>query len=506
MAQANFLIGIGGTGARCVESFLHMAAAGLGPGEFRVGLVDQDASNGNVARTRKTLDRYISLRRTLRREGRDRLAPQSAFLAAAADRIGDTVWTPRLPDGEQTLDIFLQRGRMQDQPELRSLLDSLYSPDELAMPLRQGYRGRPSIGAAVLAATAAEDDVFWVDLVNRLREAPTGARVFFVGSIFGGTGAAGFPTLARLLRRHPDLTDRTGISIGGALMLPYFLYRRPGTDDGQLRAYSDVFVKNTEGALKYYNEFFAAHTTYDSLYVVGASRPIVLPYMDDGGAEQINPPMGPELYAALAAMRHFTIDRIEGRNLYHCARANAAALTWDDLTPITDEMAPESPGGRDHIRRSLIGHLRFCILFNRVYRPALSEHRDQAVEAESWYRRLVSQARVSLDPQDQEALDQLNEHARDYMNWCAGLQLAGGGSTLFDIGAFATDSQNVKTPVKLKSGPPDELDTDAFARAKAGAARPDMAAVFESLTYDRIEREHQRLGRFVGMLHETAGR
>ena len=47
----NFVLGIGGTGARCVEAFLQLCAAGLGPESVSVGLIDQDEANGNVSRT-----------------------------------------------------------------------------------------------------------------------------------------------------------------------------------------------------------------------------------------------------------------------------------------------------------------------------------------------------------------------------------------------------------------------------------------------------------------------
>ena len=48
----NFIIGIGGTGAKCLEHLLHSCAAGLGPKNLWAGMVDQDEANGNVSRTK----------------------------------------------------------------------------------------------------------------------------------------------------------------------------------------------------------------------------------------------------------------------------------------------------------------------------------------------------------------------------------------------------------------------------------------------------------------------
>ena len=48
-----YLISIGGTGAKCLEAFVHMNAAGLmkNRGEIKIIYVDPDASNGNLAKT-----------------------------------------------------------------------------------------------------------------------------------------------------------------------------------------------------------------------------------------------------------------------------------------------------------------------------------------------------------------------------------------------------------------------------------------------------------------------
>lgn len=48
-----YLIGIGGTGARCMESFIHLNGAGLLKDNQAVNLlyVDADVSCGNLTRT-----------------------------------------------------------------------------------------------------------------------------------------------------------------------------------------------------------------------------------------------------------------------------------------------------------------------------------------------------------------------------------------------------------------------------------------------------------------------
>lgn len=47
----NYLISAGGCGVRGLEAVLHLCAAGLGPDEIKVLLIDPDAANGNGTRT-----------------------------------------------------------------------------------------------------------------------------------------------------------------------------------------------------------------------------------------------------------------------------------------------------------------------------------------------------------------------------------------------------------------------------------------------------------------------
>ena len=52
-----YLVGIGGSGAKCVESVVHLSSVGLFPQEpIKVLFVDADESNGNVERARTSLN------------------------------------------------------------------------------------------------------------------------------------------------------------------------------------------------------------------------------------------------------------------------------------------------------------------------------------------------------------------------------------------------------------------------------------------------------------------
>ena len=90
----NFLIGIGGTGAKCIEHLVHSCSAGLGPDQVWVGMVDQDEANGNVNKTKILLSKYQNLRNSLRDEGRNDLSSASNLFNTNITTNNDSVWLP----------------------------------------------------------------------------------------------------------------------------------------------------------------------------------------------------------------------------------------------------------------------------------------------------------------------------------------------------------------------------------------------------------------------------
>ena len=55
MSADCYLIGIGGSGSKCIDNYTYICASGLGPDDLWMGIVDQDQPNGNVAKAKKIL-------------------------------------------------------------------------------------------------------------------------------------------------------------------------------------------------------------------------------------------------------------------------------------------------------------------------------------------------------------------------------------------------------------------------------------------------------------------
>jgi hypothetical protein len=131
--------------------------------------------------------------------------------------------------------------------------------------------------------------------------------VFFISSIFGGTGAAGFPLLVKNLRDQavdlPQPSVRAKVPAGALVMLPYFKLQQPSAQekaDGQDFIDSNTFITKTKTALSYYAENLDG---LESLYYLGDQAGQPLPN-NPGRAEQRNQAHLLELLGALS-IPHF---------------------------------------------------------------------------------------------------------------------------------------------------------------------------------------------------------
>src|SRR6185295_4074477 len=173
-----------------------------------------DGANGSLKRAGALLQNYHDCKQ---------LQLGSSDLFKNAVRIArPDIWSPLLnkPD---TLARFFNYNVLPQQAA--NLFDVLYSPREKQTSLEFGFRGHPSIGAAVMAASVKlGGEEPWASLRDQIKlDVGTGdrAKIILFGSIFGGTGASGVPTIARLVRNEFSAQLRQdSFQIGSVLMLP----------------------------------------------------------------------------------------------------------------------------------------------------------------------------------------------------------------------------------------------------------------------------------------------
>jgi hypothetical protein len=123
--------------------------------------------------------------------------------------------------------------------------------------------------------------------------------IFIINSIFGGTGAAGFPLLLKNLRGNKSMPRYAKISVapvGGITFLPYFSLNR----NDEVNAES--FEEKAKIAIEYYNRTIISLNQINTLYFIGNRGNTNQEEYAVGGQEQRNKAHFLELAGALAIL------------------------------------------------------------------------------------------------------------------------------------------------------------------------------------------------------------
>ena len=481
----------------------------MGVAQTEIALLDADSSNGNLARTLKLVELYTRLRDGLRgTAGRHEIGANSDFLHTNLRMIAHSQGA--FGSGESLKKLFHRSSMQPEKPEsgLAHLMDGLYNESEQSIPLNEGFRGRPSIGALLMAEQDITGQPFWDRIDQALTAAQKGDKVhiFFVGSVFGGTGAAGIPTFARLIsswaKRHE--LDRTRITIGAALMLPYFDFPPPPADQqNDVVARSETFLSQSQGALIHYNQLMG-EKVFDQLYLLGFSPLIRVGNFSRGGPSQENPALIPELYSGLAACRFFGMrsqnqESVATPRVYALGQNERGKIDWDDLPSVNDR--------RGEAREKLGRLLRFCFAFKWVYGPYLGTNMAKKVASEYWFKRWLKGVGID-DPDVAFIVSDTLTYAESALEWISAMSLSGGsGDTDVNLVAVKSlisgRSENEPLfPIDLRANVPIRQWSRMFANLIAGIQSPDLTNVYEGLSYGEFDKDRRGVGRFIGNLFE----
>lgn len=375
----NILIGIGGTGARVIESMVHLCAAGFGPDELSMFLIDPDESNGNLTRTKTLITLYNQC------VNKFESTPQTKKeLFKTKIKIPDPLVWNIFKDKNNTLANYIKQTTLKG--ELSDLASVLFSKAELTTNLNEGFRGHPSIGAVVMSNPPEEEEpwaMLWDDIVDKKQN---DVRVFLAGSVFGGTGAAGVPTFGAndIIKYNPKAklgAGKSRILLGGALVLPYFGIERKDEVNEKMFVTNNDFPIATKAALHYYSE---KELGFDQLYFIGDSLNQKVGEFHTGSVHQENKPHYIELVAALSANDFFAQDNIDGEpeKQYYIACRDDDTIHWRSL-PVT-RAESNILKKQVELKKSLITLVTYGYAFCSFGRDVLKEKHDEIDH--TWYR------------------------------------------------------------------------------------------------------------------------
>lgn len=419
-----YFIGIGGSGAKVMESLTHLCAAGMLPNREKeeklyVMSVDPDVGNGNLKRSSAALNNLVEFQAVA-------VGSNTPLLKTEVEIARPFPWSPT--EHDKKLDDIMAYQSYKGTP-IGDLYETLFTRAERDTFLNEGFRGRPSIGAAVLAKKAAlfstkgwEDhaDAPW-DKFARLvkQDAKSGqiARIFLAGSVFGGTGAAGMPTIARLLSREfASYISEKKVLIGGALILPYFSFVPSQTEasDGQIYASSENFLTNTKAALKYYFKESQDHSVYDTMYFIGDNVLSPVRKFSVGAASQKNDAHIVDFYGAIAAVDFFSAKPDDMKGCSFITHAEENRFTWSDFPDI------HGADGTDiRFKDRFAQFVRFIFAYVNLIEPVfegLASGTEKAYKY-PWYMDYLQDVVV-----DSTEVKNFTEYADSFIRWLSQLE------------------------------------------------------------------------------------
>lgn len=341
MADKKFVVAIGGTGMRCLESFVHLCAIGMFDNEeIDILTLDTDQTNGNKGRVENLIEAYnhvksndttnidggtpnadtfFSAKLNLYKFFTDYSAStRSTYANLSALSEGDAEVAK---DNQALSDLFLEKETVQD------------------FKLDHGYRAQTHLGSYLMyngiveaarklragADNLKEEEKSFGNFLVKLLKESSNARVFVFGSVFGGTGASSIPIIPvafrdaiSILDGHSTL-DLKSVKFGATLLTEYFTFHKPSQaerDKEHVIADSDFFAINSQAALQFYQGDPTVKMCYRRLYHIGwplQSRPLddkgsEASATETGGANQKNNCHVVELLCATAAIDFFKQD------------------------------------------------------------------------------------------------------------------------------------------------------------------------------------------------------
>ncbi|HYI07479.1 MAG TPA: hypothetical protein VEK57_00285 [Thermoanaerobaculia bacterium] len=423
----HYLIGIGGTGARIMEAVTYLCAAGYGPDELSLFLIDPDQGNGNLSRTKTLIGNYNECQKRFQERNSHRV---KLFRTRISTPPESMIWSI-FDNQNATLGNYIHFDNLkQSQPALADLANVLFSHNELTEKLNEGFRGHPSIGAVVMAEPSRTNDpwkTFWNDVTTV--SLPNDVRVFLVGSIFGGTGAAGVPTFgSRKMLKYNELAafeKSSRIYLGGCLVLPYFAVDMNAESlaehEGDLFVTHNDFPIATKAALQFYDE--KEDLAFDELYFVGDSDAEPVGSFAPGAKKQENRAHYIELVSALSALDFFRAPARAHNDTdkrYFIGARDGTAVDWQSLPVTRDD---ERLGRERDTFKLLLSSMTIFSYTLATYGGEVLAMSDR--DRPAWYRDDLHFGRKSGRQEEHDmaltenrtAVDLFAAFSRDFLQW-----------------------------------------------------------------------------------------
>jgi hypothetical protein len=307
-----YVFGIGGTGSRVIKALTMLLASGVklnkGFDTIVPIIIDPDTANGDLNRTADILIKYQNIYNKIGKDNKlfgTKISTLSELTDGNVANLSDNFKFSVDGSGQKFGDSIDYNGL---DNENKALVDLLFSKENIEADMTVGFKGNPNIGSVVLNKIV--DSQEYSEFTNSFNP---GDAIFIISSIFGGTGASGFPLLLKNLRQSKSSIQNSNIisksKIGAITYLPYF--KVSDTDNAEKTIDSSTFYGKAKAALSYYEHAIFKNKSLDAFYHLGDNANNNMPYAE-GKGEQKNNAHFLEMAGALAVFDF--IDSIDNLN------------------------------------------------------------------------------------------------------------------------------------------------------------------------------------------------
>lgn len=263
-----FVFCIGGTGIRVMKSIVMLMAGGMDTNDYMVVpvIIDPHLDLEEKKNLHTLIESYKNVYNRSVSNGADRLNSLNGFfkteiktIAELNNQQNDT----KAPDGSQlAFGSYINVNGLDNDDINNFFVETLFSQKNLESPLSVGFKGNPNMGTVVLGEMIEGAD--WYQGFKTHCEA--GDRVFIISSIFGGTGASGYPLVEKKIKELNDMPAVREALMGAVTVLPYYGLKDPKASGSDID--SANFYTKTKAALAYYEGTVKS----DYLYYVGETH------------------------------------------------------------------------------------------------------------------------------------------------------------------------------------------------------------------------------------------
>ncbi|MBR1737759.1 MAG: hypothetical protein IJ736_12205, partial [Firmicutes bacterium] len=253
-------------------------------------------------------------------------------------------------------------------------------------------------------------------------------KVFIIGSVFGGTGASGIPTIASIIRNTKGTEDMV---IGTVFVMPYFNPGAAETDgsDSINSINGEAFNPKLRSAMMFYKDQVFTDKdkpVFNVVYMLGSNEEMIVPNMTSG-PEQRNKGSYMEILSAAFIMDFLALDDFSFKVRFfneEMSDVERLELKDSDGKTVFDKLAE---------------YLVFSIMYTKYFNKVFSDDCKVAGEWQKNLKKIINYDKIDGFAQERQIMVQC---AYDYIEWMYEICMATKDTPGFDRGTFVKNTDN----------------------------------------------------------------